>query len=118
MSSYSRLLWVLVLFGSALSAQDASCPRHRKTEALTSVDLFDGPPDEMAQLKPDVSRGQGSHAYASWDVGYIFDQGRNLFLVCKYMGSEPAITLKVNKKVRSCTFKGALGKAPAQMSCK
>lgn len=110
----------LVLAGTAC-AQEASCPSYEAKKPLTSVVVFDGPPEEMADLMPDVSKGSGSNAYASWDVGYIYDAGRTLFLVCRYGSTQPSgtitVTLKVEKRVAQCVYRSHSGK-PAEARCK
>ena len=116
----------LILLGLALAAaataqaQEAKCPRYHGKSPLVSGVVFDGPPEEKADLMPDISRGKGSHAYASWDVGYLFDQGRSVYLVCRYSGhgDENAVTVKVEKKALHCIYRTHAGGQPAELSCK
>lgn len=110
---------LLTLNGPA-HAQDPRCPSYQGKSPLSSVALFDGPPEQKADLAPDVSKGTGDHAYASWDVSYIFDSGRTLFLVCRFAGADNSnsVTVKVEKKVRRCIYRTYSGTRPAKLSCK
>jgi hypothetical protein len=78
MSLNELLLSIALLFSLTVAAhaQEGTCPRYHANRPLSSVVLFDGPPEQRADLMPDVSRGSGDHAYASWDVSYIFESGR------------------------------------------
>jgi hypothetical protein len=69
---------------------------------------------------PDVSRGSGDHAYASWDVSYIFDSSRSLFLVCRFagVGDAKTVKVKVEKKVSHCIFQTHSGATPAELVCR
>ena len=119
--SLSKLILVASLALSAVSqAQQARCPAHRGNSPLSSVVVFDGPPAERADLIPDVSKGSGDHAYASWEVSYIFDSGRTLFLVCRFAGlaDTQSVTVKVEKKVKHCTFRTHRSPTPADVSCR
>jgi hypothetical protein len=119
--SLNRLILVLavVLTGTA-RAEEVACPSYQGKNALSSVVLFDGPPEQKADLMPDVSRGDADHAYASWEVGYIFESGGSLFLVCRFSGSSDAngLTIKVEKKVQRCIFRTHGRSRPAELSCK
>jgi hypothetical protein len=108
---------LLVIAGPAC-AQGASCPAYQEKNRLVTVTLFDGPPSEMASLMPDVSKGSGDHAYASWDVGYIFDAGRSLYLACEYSGSKKTTAIKVEKKVQQCTYRTHAAPKPVELNCK
>ena len=101
-------------------AKEVKCPSYQGKSALSTVDLFDGPPEERADLMPDVSKGNADHAYASWEVGYIFDKGRNLFLICHFSGSDDAdgMKIKVEKKVQRCIFRTHGSGKPAELTCK
>ena len=103
----SRILVGLIALALTGSAKELKCPSSHDKNALTTVDLFDGPPEQMADLVPDFSKGTSDHVYASWDVGYIFAAGRKLYVVCSYSGSQRAsdVTLKADKKVNSGVFR-------------
>ncbi len=118
---WNKLAFALpLLLCAAASAQDARCSAFHERRPLFNVAVFDGPPEQLAALIPDVSRGTGDHAYASWDVAYLFDDGRTLYLVCKYgdWGSKDAVTVKVEKKVSRCIYRTYHGGKPAELTCK
>lgn len=96
-----------------------SCPARNGREPLTTVTLFDGPPEERADLIPDESRGSGDHAYARWDVKYIYEAGRVLFLQCQYSGNNASqvLVIPVKSKVRSCVFRTHPKGLPAELVC-
>lgn len=114
------MLSIALVLAGTTHAQQAKCPSYQGKNFLSSVVLFDGPPEQRADLMPDVSKGSGDHAYALWDVSYIFASGRNLFLVCRFGGLENSsdVTIKVEKKVRRCIYRTHSGGKPAEMSCK
>jgi hypothetical protein len=103
-----------------MCAQELRCPSYEGRKALTTVDLFDGPPEQLADLVPDISKGTGDHAYASWKVGYIFTAGRKLYIVCSYTGAQQTskVILKSDKKVDSCIFRTHGKTRPAELSCR
>jgi len=121
--SLNKLIFSVALVLSPIGtahAQEAKCPSYHGKHPLTSVVVFDGPPEQRADLMPDVSKGSGDHAYASWDVSYIFDSGRNLFLVCRYAdaGNANTVTVKVEKKLQRCIYRTHSGGRPAELICK
>lgn len=118
MSSFRPVVWVILALAGTACAQEVKCPPYQGKNPLSSVSLFDGPPSEKADLMPDISRGSGDHGYASWDVGYLFDAGRSLFLVCRYMGLEQATIVKASKKVEHCVYRTHGSTKPAELSCK
>ena len=106
MSSNSLVPVLAVVFACTPFAAEIKCPSYQSKHPLFSVVLFDGPPDEKADLKPDQSTGSGDHANSSWDLGYISASGRKLFLVCRYsgLGDSRNVTIKVEKKVARVFF--------------
>ncbi len=120
-SSLSRLA---LLFGLArsftLHAAEIKCPSYHGRAALSSVVVFDGPPEERADLNPDKSTVKGDRGFASWDVRYVFDGGRSLFLVCRFAGlsDAEAVTLKIEKKVGKCVFRTRGKAGPAEAVCR
>jgi len=111
------ILFVLLLSGTTAQADEVKCPSLHAGIQLSSAIVYDGPPNEMADLIPDKSRGSGNHATSSWEVGYIYDAGRNVFLVCKY-GLNDFVTIQAKKKVRTCIYRTHSGKKPTEMFCK
>jgi hypothetical protein len=122
MSFYEAASYLLLAFGSLLSANAQSsangCPSLQGKSPLEDVDLFDGPPSERADLMADISRGTKHNVYASWDVGYIFDKGAQLFLVCHYTGMREPLTVKVEKRVQRCIYRTHPGVQPAELRCR
>ena len=120
MPFHKLILAAAVLFASAAQAQEFKCPGFHGKNPLAGVSVYDGPPSEMADLVPDVSIGGGDHAYASWDIGYLFGLNRTPYLVCKFAGlsDSQAVTLKIDKKVAKCTFQAHAGGLPAEAGCK
>lgn len=119
--SWNKLLLALaLLFSTAAYAQEAKCPSYHEKRPLVSVDVFSGPPEQLADLVPDVGHGTGDHAYALWKVGYLFDNRETLYLVCKFgdWGTKDTVTVKVEKKVQRCIYRAHPGGKPAEMACR
>lgn len=123
----NSLLWNRPILGVALAlelmvmahAQESRCPAHKDKAPLSGAVLYDGPPEQKADLMPDVSRGSGDHVYASWKVGYIFDQGRKLYLVCRFGNKiDDTSTVEVDARVKSCEFRSHPAGKPAELICK
>lgn len=83
------------------------CPNFQKNKALYSVSVFDGPPEQMAELIAD-SAGYlpNRNVYGTWGLSYIFKAGRYPYLVCKYGNSTHSekVVIKVSSKVNSCEY--------------
>jgi hypothetical protein len=101
-------------------AQEFKCPANHGNSALVSADIYDGPPAENAELRPDVSKGKTTYTYASWDVGYLFGIGRTPYLICRFagLGDAQAETIKIDRKVRRCVFRAQSRATPAEAICK
>ena len=121
------LLWTRTILVGALAlglmamahAQEARCPAQKDKAPLSGVVLYDGPPEQKADLMPDISRGSGDHVYASWKVGYIFDKGRKLYLVCRFGNKiDNTSTVEVDAPVKSCVYRSRPGGKPAELICK
>lgn len=113
----TSILIALMLADTAL-ADEVKCPPLQGKSPLSVATVYDGPPEEMADLIPDESKGSGDHANASWEVGYIYDAGRNVYLVCKYTGLKDTVTVNAKKKVQTCIYRTHSSKKPAEMFCK
>jgi hypothetical protein len=105
-----------ILAGTA-QAEEMKCPPLHGKNPLSGVSVYDGPPDEMADLISDKSSGEGDQIRASWEVGYIHDAGRSVYLVCKY-GKHETITVKAENKVQTCIYRTHPGKTPVEVFCK
>ena len=109
---------ILALAATA-NAQEFKCPASQGKNLLFNAAVFDGPAAEKAELAPDDSKGKTSYTFASWDVGYLYDMGHRVFLVCKFAGlsDAQAVTVKVDRKVQRCVFRADKGVA-AEAVCK
>jgi hypothetical protein len=66
---------------------------------LRFVDVFDGPPEEMALLLPDVAAERSGR----WDLAYVYKAGRFVSIRCKYADG-PAIEVKITQRIRECRY--------------
>ncbi len=119
MPVHKAMIGTVLLLAVTAYAQEAKCPSYHANKPLSRVSVFDGPPAENADLAPDVQKGSGDHLYLSWDISYLSGSGRDTFLVCRYAasGDEPSVTIKLDKKLRTCTFQAHGGGLPAQAEC-
>jgi hypothetical protein len=102
---------------AAAAAHAESCPAVRDKQPLVSVDLFDGPVEDMADLVPDASTDSKYHAHASWKLGYIYDSGHAVYVKCVYRGAKDALIVKLDRQVENCVFDRTKDK-PASLTCK
>ncbi len=94
----------LLLFAPASAwAGTFQCPAAHEGAALTSVDLYDGPVDEHADLAPDHSSETRRYQTARWDVGYIRKAGRQLFVDCQY--GKKHLVVKPPPEVQRCVYR-------------
>jgi hypothetical protein len=79
------LLLTAFLFGSAASAAPLTCPSvlqaGTNTYSLDNASLFDGPPDQMADLVPDPAG-----AMDRWNLDAV-----DPYLVCRFFGTNQTI---------------------------
>jgi hypothetical protein len=75
------------------------CPA-RSQQPLRFVDVFDGPPEELATLVPD----RAEQSSGSWQLGYVYDAGRFVTIRCKYADGE-ARDVKLTAKVARCDYR-------------
>lgn len=80
---------------------------------LDSIEVFDGPPRELASLIPDEEAGPG-RPWTRW----IFapQRRRSLWLVCGYKGTDLKIKHELPNTITQCevTFKGS---SPQAVDC-
>lgn len=104
-----HLLALMALATPCAAQADIQCPPSLNGHQYARASVFDGPPEEQADLVPD-----GSAAGADiWQLGYIFDAGRVPYLVCRYAGTPQTATFKLQKPITSCTGP----KPPRTASC-
>ena len=118
MSIPKQVIFLSLLLTGVAQAQQASCPAAQGKSLLAGVSVFDGPPGEMADLVPDVSRGGEAHLFQSWEVGYLFDQHRTLYLSCRYAAVVKPVVVKIDRRVKTCSFQAHGTARSAVMSCR
>jgi hypothetical protein len=75
-----------------------TCPR-RDATFLSSVEVFDGTPEELAMLKPD----EGGDSSGYWILGYVYDQKRSVTVLCKYANGNLA-RVDLTQRVSKCNY--------------
>jgi len=118
MSIPKQVIFLALLLAGVAQAQQVSCPAAQGKSLLTGVTVFDGPPAEMADLVPDVSRGGAANLFQSWELGYLFDQHRTLYLACRYAGLPKPVVVKIEQRVKMCAFQAHGRARAAEMSCR
>ncbi|MDS9991353.1 hypothetical protein PNQ69_01080 [Xanthomonas sp. A2111] len=93
----AALLLCLVGWSSALAAPSV-CPI-RQNQPLRSVDAFDGEPQDLATLEPDVAKER----YGHWVLGYIYDEGRFVTMRCRYADKQTH-DVKLANRVEQCSY--------------
>jgi hypothetical protein len=116
MWSSSVAACALLVFFATAHADEAGCPAYHGENPLSAGTVFDGPPEERADLMPDHSKVTKHRAYSTWDVGYIYDAGRQVFLACRYANEHDSLTVPIAKKVRRCIYKTRPNR-PAELRC-
>jgi hypothetical protein len=105
-----------VLIPALASAEEFGCPAARSGGRLVSATLFDGPPSEHADLMPDNYRKSKSGGQSDWNVAYIFQAGRRLYVQCQYGSKISSVVLEA-PKVDICTY-SSNGKRRNSLTCK
>ena len=82
---------------SAVAAVEV-CPL-RNNQPLRSIDVFDGPPEDLATLIPDKAGARSGY----WQLGYVYDAARNVTIRCKYAGGH-AIDVLLTNRVDRCSY--------------
>ncbi|MDY0743307.1 STY0301 family protein [Paucibacter sp. R3-3] len=100
--------WLTSLALSALcsiaQAGEAACPSEKGGERLASASVFDGPPSEHADLVPDRHRQTKDGSRSEWDVAYVFEAGRQLYVECRYRGNTEPVVIEPPPATTLCTF--------------
>ncbi|PPQ34471.1 STY0301 family protein [Rhodopila globiformis] len=92
------VLSLLLAAGSAPGMAEVRCPPLLEGHAYARASVFDGPPEEQADLVPDDQRG----GVDRWEVGFIFRTRRAPYLVCRYRGTERTVTFRLQRPVGVC----------------
>ncbi|HWE98913.1 MAG TPA: STY0301 family protein [Caulobacteraceae bacterium] len=101
------MLWLLLAAGPA--AAQIQCPAVHLGAPLTSVSVFDGPPSEQADLVPDTSHRRKAGSRSSWDVGYLYQAGRKVFVACRYGPRGAPVTISSATALHACVYVEASG---------
>lgn len=100
----SLLPLTLTIVGISAYANEAACPKFHGGARLVTVSIFDGPPSEHADLMPDRFRTTKDGSSSEWDVAYVFQAGRKLFVECKYGKKAAPVVMKPSPRTTKCTF--------------
>jgi hypothetical protein len=104
-SSLSRLACLaLAVLEISACAGEVACPQTQSGERLATVTLFDGPPSEHADLMPDSFRKTKDGGRSEWDVAYIFEADRKLFVECQYGGKVAPVVIEPKPSTTRCVF--------------
>jgi hypothetical protein len=113
MNRANTLLAIVLLTAGypALAAPLASCPQqHRegkRSALLDSASVFDGAPDNKADLMPDLAK-------LEWDLATSQDKARergdSIYLVCKYKGIASTVAIKLPPAAALCKMEGINGR--------
>ncbi|WP_039055375.1 STY0301 family protein [Enterobacter sp. Bisph1] len=106
--SWSKVLILgsaALLFSGAVYAEKITCPtvlkEGNKTYRMNLVDVFVGPPEELASLLPDTDEEMVWTLKDSQD--YAREHNTAVFLVCQYKGTKKTATLKVPQTAQKCS---------------
>ncbi|EOV8839179.1 STY0301 family protein [Cronobacter dublinensis] len=103
--SKAALFSISVIFFSGTAwAEKIQCPdsltEKNHSHRLNLVDVFEGPPEELASLLPDTDDEM------VWTLSdsqnYAKAHNTAVFLVCQYQGTAKKITLKVPASAKKC----------------
>lgn len=68
---------------------------------IEGISLYDGPPSEMAQLKPD----NGDDPSPKNSVWKVYENPRGLWMVCSYANTDKRFTIRLDAPKKSCVTK-------------
>lgn len=100
-NEYVAAALLAVLSGCAPPAAVAAgiCPA-QKSQPLRFVDVFDGPPEELATLIPDSAQARSGY----WKLGYVYDSSRIVTIRCRYADGK-TLDVKLPNRVDKCNYK-------------
>lgn len=91
----------LVALDAAAQPRGAACPTRAGGKPLSALDVFDGPPSELASLKPEIRHDGRTSWVSTWDVRYIYRAGRRVYLRCEYDTKSIVVPVSRAKACRS-----------------
>nr|WP_294508434.1 STY0301 family protein [uncultured Rhodopila sp.] len=89
---------VMIVTGSLSALAEVRCPASLESFAYARASVFDGPPEEQADLVPDSQKGGTD----TWRVGGIFNSGRVPYLVCRYQGTARTVSFQLQRPATVC----------------
>jgi hypothetical protein len=97
-----RIVTILAALAFAGAAQAApfTCPT-RPAKALDHITVFDGPPKDMASMRPEDGREIKGKLRQTWNVADIARLGRQVHVECGYTGGA-TLVVKPPKAVKVC----------------
>jgi hypothetical protein len=105
LSNYPLIVGLLFVSSLVGAAPLATCPQSIKegsqSYALNDASLFDGPPEELADLMPDRD-GEMVWSLPAYQKS-AQQRGEALYFVCKYLKSKRTLSLKVSKAATTCS---------------
>jgi hypothetical protein len=73
---------------------------------IIGIDLYDGPPHEMAQLKPDNADDPDEGAPSAWTLA---DSAKGFWMVCLYSDTNARLVKQLDGHEKSCSVKDIRG---------
>lgn len=98
-----RIVTILsaLTLASAAQAAPATCPPTHGGKALEQVTVFDGPPKDMASMRPEDGREVDRKLRQTWSIAEIIELGRQAHVECRYKGGASQI-VKPPKSAKAC----------------
>ena len=105
LSSYPLVVGFLFMASLVSAAPLATCPQSiedgSQSYTLNDASLFDGPPEELADLEPD---NEGEMVWSLPDYQNSAQQREQaLYFVCKYSKTTKTLTLTVPQAATTCS---------------
>jgi hypothetical protein len=95
-------------------ASEIHCPSIQriqgKSQPLDSASVFSGPPEELAELMPDLETSE-------WDLARdqqaAKERSQSLYFVCRYKNSKRTVSLPIPRDAALCKVEGMVSGATA-----
>lgn len=99
------LVVALALVGAQARATDLrACPAAHDGQPLATGQVLDGPLQDNAILVPDSGTSRHGVETGRWQVGYVYDAGRQVTLDCQYGAARVSAPVVVAARVEACTY--------------